>query len=87
MIIKVFTKQHYRTFEYDYYIPLNNNTMLAINKNDIFNDYDIRIFQSRELFSKIIRITINDNLYKMLLSEDMTIVNIGVSIIMKKYII
>lgn len=87
MIIKIFKRQYYTMFDYDYYIPLNNNKVLAINKNDIFNDYDVRIFRSRKLSNKIIKITINDNLYKMLLSEDMTIVNMGVNIIIKKYII
>lgn len=87
MIIKIFKRQYYTMFDYDYYIPLNNNKILAINKNDIFNDYDVRIFRSRKLSNKIIKITINDNLYKMLLSEDMTIVNMGVNIIIKKYII
>lgn len=87
MIIKIFKRQYYTMFDYDYYIPLNNNKILAINKNDIFNDYDVRIFRSRKLSNKIIKISINDNLYKMLLSEDMTIVNMGVNIIIKKYII
>lgn len=87
MIIKIFKRQYYTMFDYDYYIPLNNNKVLAINKNDIFNDYDVRIFRSRKLSNKIIKISINDNLYKMLLSEDMTIVNMGVNIIIKKYII
>ena len=75
-------------FDYDYCIPLNNNKIITINKNDLFNDYDINILRSgRIAYKNSIRLTINDNLYKMLLSEDMTIVNIGVNIIMKKYII
>jgi hypothetical protein len=85
MIIKIFKQYHHKIDDYRYYIPLNNNKMLVIGKT-ITGYYTIKL-PLYKLIYKNTRVTINDNLYKMLLSEDMTIVEIGVNIIMKKYVI
>lgn len=85
MIIKVLKVKS--SLYYKYIIPIKDYTIIIRKNNNITRENDSYFTMGMLNSCLKYKITINDNLYKMLLSEDMTILNMGVSIIMKKYII
>lgn len=86
MVIKVFNiNNKYKS--YKYIIPLKDYTIIVYRDNNIRRDkgnpFTMNIFKESIKY----RLFINDNLYKMLISEDNTILKMGITIIINKYII
>jgi hypothetical protein len=83
MIIKVFNiNNKYKS--YKYIIPLKHYTIIVYRDNNIRRDkgnpFKMNIFKESIKY----RLFINDNLYKMLLSEDNTILKMAIDIIINK---